>query len=365
MDSGSQDNCGAIQALLLVSLLQFGSHTDTLKYCEHLRDRFRLTYLCIDHELPRKVLKGVEVVYCERRALGKIELGLLFEALRLLRSRPFDLVFVRRWKFCFLLRLLFPRVPMVFDIRSGSIEESAFRRVVEDSLTWFNSLFFRHVTVISQGLATRLRLRRTAHVLPLGADPAPILTQRRVGPVRLIYIGTFKNRRLELTIQGLRRYFDMEGSARCSYTLAGFGPKRDVARLRSAVRDLHLEEVVSIRDRVDHDAISAMLADYDVGVAFTPREPRYEFQPSTKVFEYLASGLLCIATESAANREVINARNGILIEASAEGFCAGLQEIVRALPACAPDEVAHTVRDHSWARIVNEDLLPYLQRVLR
>jgi glycosyltransferase involved in cell wall biosynthesis len=355
----------ATPALLLVSTLQFGVHTDTTKYCEHLRGRFRLTYLCLDQGLPRRVLDGVEIVYCGRRPFGKVELGLFLDSVRLLRSRSFGLVFLRRWKLCFLLRLLFPRVPMIFDIRSGSIETGAFRRALEDSLTWFNSLFFRHVTVISEGLARGLRLPRKAHVLPLGADPTENLTRRQADFLRLIYVGTFKNRHLELTIAGLRRYLDDGPGVSCSYTIIGFGPESDVDRLRTAVADHALESIVEIRDRVDHDALGSVLADHDVGVAFTPRVAWYEHQPSTKVFEYLASGLLCIATESAANREVITPENGVLIEASPEGFCAGLKAVANTLRSSEPIRVAETVHDYSWARIVCDNLLPYLQGLMR
>lgn len=364
MSKASSDSAERRRSLLIVSCLQFGVHTDTTKYCEHLRDRFELTYLCLDTGLPRHTMDGVEVVYCDRHPLGKVELGLFLETLRLLRTRSFDLVFLRRTKFSFFVRLLHSRVPMIFDIRSGSIESNAVRRRIEDGLTWFNSLFFRHITVISPGLATDLRLPRAPHVLPLGGDRSPVLVQRRSDELRVIYVGTFKNRRIDVTIRGLRLFLDANRGVRCRYTLIGFGPQADVKRIREAIEACRLEGVVSLCDRIEHDRIGTVLAENDIGIAFTPRTPWYEHQPSTKVFEYIGAGLLCVATDNAANREVIDGRNGVLVEDTDAGVCAGLTWAAAHLTEREPEAVADTIRDYSWAAIVENNLLPYIEEVM-
>ncbi len=353
------------RSVLFVSCLQFGTHTDTFKYCEHLRDRYNVTYLCLDQGLPRLLLSGVEVVYCNRKPFGKVELGLFLDTLQLVRSRSFDVAFLRRTKFSFLLKLLCPAVPMVFDIRSGSIEASAVSRYFEDGLTWFNSLFFRHITVISRGLAKNLHLPRKTHLLPLGADRSPVLARRRSGELRIIYVGTFKNRRLDMTIRGLRLFLDANPGVRCRYTLIGFGPEGDIQRVREATTESGLEEVVSLGERIDHDQIGAVLAENDIGVAFTPRVPWYEHQPSTKVFEYLGAGLLCVATDNAANRAIVDERNGVLVGDTDAGFCAGLTWASAHLAEREPEAVADTIRDHSWAGIVENNLIPFLEGVMR
>lgn len=352
------------RTLLLVSCLQFGFHIDTFEYCRYLRTRYNVTYLCLDHGLPRKNLDGVEVVYCSRNPFKKVELGLLLDTLQLIRSRSFDVVYLSRTKFSFLVRLLNPRVPVIFDVRTGSIETGALRRFVEDWLIWFNSLFFPHITVISTGLAGRLHLPRRAHVVPLGADRSPTLTTRRRGALRLVYVGTFKNRALEKTIVGLSEFLREVGGVQCSYSLIGFGPQEDVDRIIAAIKHTGLGNVVKLGKPVDHDELSSVLAEFDVGIAFTPRVPYYEFQPSTKVFEYLGAGLVCVATDNAANREIITPVNGILIDDSADGVRAGLHRLVDLLPDTDPEVIADTVREHSWYRIVNEKLAPLIERVM-
>ena len=129
---------------------------------------------------------------------------------------------------------------MVFDIRSGSIEAGAFERAVEDALIRFNAAFFRHITVISSGLAKQLRLPERAHVLPLGADRAAKLTTRADGVLRLVYVGTFKNRNLEETIVGVRAFLDDEPTSRVRYTIVGFGSDEDTRRLQGVVERFDL-----------------------------------------------------------------------------------------------------------------------------
>jgi len=356
---------GAAQRqLLVVSFEQFGYHTDSYEYCRYLGQRFRITYLCPDQGLPRKNVAGVEVLYRERPPFGKVELGLLIEGNRLLRCRHFDVVFLRRTKFSFLLRLRHWRTPMVLDIRSGSIEESWLRRTIENGLLRANSAFFSNITVISTGLAQQLGLSRRAHVLPLGADRQPVAAEPCRNELRLVYVGTFKNRRLERTVEGLGEFFrrGAAGLPVC-YTLVGFGSEEERTAIRSAAVAMGLGDRVQLRGRVDREDLPAMFAEHNIGVAFTPQVPWFEHQPSTKVFEYLQNGLLCIATDNEANREVISPTSGVLVSDTAEGFRIGLEEAVAKLRDWSPEENAESVCSHTWETIVIENLAPYLEAI--
>lgn len=351
--------------LLIVSFEQFGYHTDSSEYCRHLRDRFRITYLCPDQGLPHKSLADVEVISRQRPPLGKVELGLLLEAHRLLRRRHYTAAFLRRTKFSFLLRLRHPRTPMVLDVRSGSIEESGPRRMIENALLRANAAFFSNITIISRGLARQLGLPPRAHVLPLGADRQTMTAEPCRDELRLVYVGTFKNRRLERTVEGLGD-FVREAAADVSvhYTLVGFGSEEERAAIRNTAAASGLGDRVQIRDRMDREELPSLLAEHNVGVAFTPRVPWFEHQPSTKVFEYLQSGLLCIATDNRANSEVISSVNGVLVPDSVDGFRRGLEHAVAMLANWTPQAVGESVRGHSWRAIVIENLAPYLEGII-
>jgi glycosyltransferase involved in cell wall biosynthesis len=352
--------------LLIVSFEQFGYHTDSYEYCRHLGNRFQITYLCPEQGLPRKSLDDVEVLYLERLPFGRVELGLLRAAHRLLRRRGFGVAFLRRTKFSLLLRLSHPRTPMVFDIRSGSIEENGLRRTVENSLLRANAMFFSNITVISKGLARQLGLPQRAHVLPLGADSQPRLGKPCRDELRLIYVGTFKNRHLERTVEGLGEFLrEAAVNIPVQYTLVGFGSDKERATIRNAVHASGLEDRIHVYERKDRAGLPSLLSEHNVGVAYTPQVPWFEHQPSTKLFEYLQSGLLCIATDSAANREVLSPMNGALVPDSAAGFRYGLEQLVARLPDWNPDVVSASVRDHTWESIVTDNLAPYLERITR
>jgi glycosyltransferase involved in cell wall biosynthesis len=350
-------------SILVVSWHQFGYHTDSFEYCRHLRERFELTYLCVDQGLSRKHLNGVDVVISGPPIAGKVEPRLAVDAIRLLRRRSFDLAFLQRFKFAFVVRLLSRSIPVVFDIRSGSIERSSLIRAYQNSLIRWNARCFDHITVISSGLAEQLRLPRRAHVLPLGADPADRLVPPRRDGLRLVYIGTFTNRALDRTVEGLAIFVGRRRLP-CSYTVVGFGSDQERATIRAAIERFGLTSTVTLQDRVDHDELPALLDAHNVGVAFTPRVPWYEHQPSTKIFEYLQNGLLCLATDNAVNREIVSGANGVLVDDTPEGFARGLDEIAGKLSSWRPEAVAATVRSSTWANIVHDNIEPYLERAL-
>jgi glycosyltransferase involved in cell wall biosynthesis len=93
--------------------------------------------------------------------------------------------------------------------------------------------------------------------------------------------------------------------------------------------------------------------------------PWFEHQPSTKLYEYLHSGLLCIATDNAANRDVLTDANGVLVDDTAEGFARGLAGIVDLLPAWCPQAVAEGVRGITWEWVVADVLAPLLESIRR
>ncbi len=255
---------------------------------------------------------------------------------------------------------------MVFDIRSGSVQADPCRRGIENALLRFNSLFFRHITVISEGLKRRLRLPRRARVLPLAAERQSLLSAAPRDELRLIYVGTFQNRHLERTVHGIGRHLaERDPGIPVRYTIVGFGSEAEVAAIRKAAIDHGLQDAVEIRDRVDHEEVPALLAEHNIGVAFTPKVPWFEHQPSTKIYEYLHSGLFCIATDTAANRDVISDANGALVDDTAEAFARGLDRVANMLPGWNPQAVVAGVRDFTWERVVSETLLPLLESIRR
>ena len=49
--------------LIIINKAQFGYHTDSLKYCQHLKNDYNITYVCFDTGREKLYEDNVEVVY--------------------------------------------------------------------------------------------------------------------------------------------------------------------------------------------------------------------------------------------------------------------------------------------------------------
>ncbi|HTD92749.1 MAG TPA: hypothetical protein VK644_03010, partial [Chitinophagaceae bacterium] len=94
--------------LLILSYTQFGYLTDTLKYCEYIRDEYDITYLGWDYGLPKIEMDGVRIEYISREGnILKRNLTLLRAFNRQLNNQ-YDLVFANYFRGACLIRLLNP-----------------------------------------------------------------------------------------------------------------------------------------------------------------------------------------------------------------------------------------------------------------
>ena len=85
-----------------------------------------------------------------------------------------------------------------------------------------------------------------------------------------------------------------------------------------------LSDIVSCIGRVPHHDLKKYFDEANVGVSFVPLLAHYQYQPPTKTFEYLMSGLYCIATSTIANKEIISDQ----IHTTFAGYSEGARPIV-------------------------------------
>jgi hypothetical protein len=89
----------------------------------------------------------------------------------------------------------------------------------------------------------------------------------------------------------------------------GNGPHSDV--LLSIVKELNIEEIVSFKGLIETDELCPILSKYDAGIAWVPHEI-YSASPSLKLLEYIAAGLVPLATDTIAHKREF--KNGLHIE---------------------------------------------------
>ena len=350
---------GNPKRLLIVNPKQFGYHLGTYYHCKWAQADFRITYHGFDAGQPKLDPNGVEIHYVPRRG------SFVTRYLRFLGSclaecgRDYDVIFVKYFPGCSLLRLFHPRARFVLDIRTGSIAPNALLRWGQDFLLRGESLGFRHVTVISASLARKLGLAR-AHILPLGADPIET-SPKDFSALRLLYVGTLKARRIEDTVKAFHRLYGAVGGAvAMTYDVIGDGPNGERDRLHAWVKDHGLEDVVSLPGFVHHRELARYYEKCNVGVSYVPINRIYDCQPPSKTFEYLLAGMPVIATNTSENAAVITEHNGLLIDDTSEAFYEALKKLVGNRNVYSSDRIRTDARKYSWETIVQSNLVPYI-----
>jgi glycosyltransferase involved in cell wall biosynthesis len=340
--------------LLLVNQRQFGYHINFYKYCKYLKDEYDITYICWDYGEKRIIENGINVIYVPRTGgLVNRNLRFLKAIAQVSRKNYFLCTMVNYFRGCsvipFFRNVRMRRVHL--NIVSGSVSRRAVFRRMYNSVLLFESRFFRSISVLSEGLKKILKLRSDAIILPLGADP--IVINRTVDDkVNLIYIGTLTNRRIRDTITGLGLFIKKNKEVDVHYDILGDGWGNEKEELNAVIRESGLKDNVVMRGYVPHEELKQYLEKADVGISYIPVTPYYEFQPATKTFEYLMSGIPVIATSTYENRKVITEGNGVIIEDNPESFAEGFERLYRNLPQYDPAAIRESVAEYKWENIV-------------
>lgn len=351
--------------ILIVCQKQFGYHIDTFQYCRYLSQNHSVQYLCWDTNHPRQNLDGVGVIYLQRR--GNIvlrNLRFIAAVIDFLRANPVDVCFMKYFSGCMLVKLFCSRTQFIFDIRTGIVADNIIIRETCDGVMRLESLFFPHVTVISQSLSKKLHLQNKAKILPLGSVSINN-TIKSFDTLNLIYVGTLSKRNIEKTVIGFADFLKTTPQPEnCSYTIIGSGYKGEEDQLRALTAKYGIESHVRVAGYIPFTKLVSYFARANIGVSFIPITPYFDVQPPTKTFDYLLSGMAVIGTATTENKLYINNSNGVLIDDSAESFKDGLHCIQGRMNEFSSETIRKNARQFHWQHIVH-DLEEYLFKITR
>jgi glycosyltransferase involved in cell wall biosynthesis len=351
--------------VLILCTSQFGYHVDTYYYCKYGREMFEITYLGFEGTRPMIFMSGVKIRHVSHKG------NLLYKWLRwlwgaLIESRKkYDIVFLKYFPGCSIVRIFCPHRTFILDIRTASISKYKLVRDLLDFVLRCESKLFKYITIISESLAHKLIMPiNKVHVLPLGADI--IKTKPKIfDNLDLLYVGTFSGRKLEKTIIGFDKFYrENKNEISMSYTLIGDGYRGERNNLQSLVTELGLENVIKLPGFIHHEGLGTYWEKSNVGVSFVPINIIYDAQPPTKTFEYILAGMVVIATNTTENRRVINKINGVLIKDTANDFYLGLKEIYDNRTKYNADSIRQTCVNYQWDNIVKKYLCTYLKAML-
>lgn len=346
--------------LLIITQAQFGSLTDYYQYTLNLKEKFDIEFICWDYDGVKILVDGVNVIYVSRRGnLFKRNLLFLRVICQNIVLNTYDRILVNYFRGCFLLPLILSNNSIFYlDIRTAGVQPSVIIRFVYNTFLRFECLFFKNLSVISIGIKKKLRLSENTFILPLGAN---MVNQKR--PIReglhLLYIGTLNNRNIHQTLEGISLFLNKNCNVNLSYTIIGSGDKIVIEKLNKTIEDFQLKFYVKMLGYLPFEELEKFLQECNVGISYIPITNYYNFQPATKTFEYLMSGLPVIATSTFENKLIINHSNGVIIDDNPISFCKGLSEIYELLPYFNGDSIKEEFKDYQW-EIISNKLEKYL-----
>lgn len=346
--------------LLIVGKTQFGYHTDSYKYCEYLSRSYDVKYICFDSRLTKLKMDYVQVTYISNNG-PKLLRGIRFILRVLFEALNFNgLIFIIYFEGCSFIKRLLPWKKMILDVRTLSINSNSKKRGKYNLRLKNTCRYFDFVTVISEGLRNRLELTPyNSSILPLGSD---ILSVRKKDftSFKLLYVGTLNNRNISQTIEGF--YIFLKSNPRInniSYDIIGDG--NELIRLKQLIESFNLSKQVTIHGRIPHFELKPFFENCNIGISYVPMTDYYEYQPVTKTFEYILSGMVCIATNTYENSILINENNGVLCDDNPKSFAKAIEEVVNNHAKYDSNAIRNSLKDYSWGIIVENKLKPVLE----
>ena len=335
-----------------------GTLTDVLKWCEYLCDDYDITLLCFKGIEPVKI-KGVKVVALRYFKSGIIRNMLfVFNALYYLSTFR-GAVFIVYFRHCGMLRRLFGKLSFHLDIRSLSVDCDESVRIRENDFMKRECARFDSVSSLSSGVIKQLG-RGDIKLLPIGADKISTVPKVYGKDLRLLYVGTFLGRHLEHTLEGMAIFRKRNPDAVVTYDIVGGGEPCDDAFIKRSIDDFGLHDSVVLHGPVPHGALAEYFDRANIGVSYIPITDYYDFQPPTKTYEYIRSGLYTIATATYENRKLIKSGTGTLIDDTPEGFAYGLECYMKERGHLSYDNISGSLDDSSWKVVIDRYMRPIL-----
>lgn len=346
--------------ILIIDNNQFGYLTDTYKYCEYLKDKYDIIYLCYDKGFRKLVVDGVKVIYIGRFG-NKLIRGCYFflkSILTCVFTKGF--IFVVYFQGFEYLKKLMPWKKLHIDVRTMSVHPNESNRKKKDDGIRRAARWFDSVSYISNGVYECLHLKDNAHhyLLPLGADVISD-TNKTFEQIRLLYVGTLNNREIIKTVKGLKLFMFNHPQEIISYDIVGDG--KEYGEISNYIKEEQLDNV-KLHGRIDYQHLKPFFDKCNIGVSFVPITPYYENQPPTKTFEYAFSGLFTIATATSANKEIVRDDNGLLITDDVSAFVHGLEKICKIKDNLQSEKIRESVLQYSWENIINHYFVELVEK---
>ena len=352
-----------MKKILIISKEQFGYHTDIYKWCEFLKDSYEIHVITFNSKKKKIQLEGVKVHYVP--SFGSRTIRGAFYIFYCISKLIFfhGIIIICYFKEAWILKKIFPSKKMVLDIRTLDISKEKAKREHEDNIIKKTAKLFDYVTVISDGIRQKINLSNNkSSILPLGGDLV-LQKPKSFDVLKLLYVGTFNNRDIDKTIKGIAILKKNRPEIEITYDIIGDGYNGELNKYKELVTNLGLDNNIHLHGYIAHHELKVFLDKCNIGVSFIPMTDYFEYQPATKSFEYILSGLFTIATSTYCNKEIITEANGILIQDTPEDFAKGLIKIYEMRNNIKYELIQNSLLRFQWNTIINDIMKPILLKI--
>ena len=352
-----------MKRILIVSPGQFGTHNGTYQYCKLLSKEHIISYFGINENRQNIYLDNVKLNHLEIRSNSFFNKIYFLTKLRsFLKFNNYDFIMANYFLGCSFLNL-FTDDKKIVDIRSGYIYKNKFKRFFFNRLLLLEVSAFKNITVISINLSKYLNLPKRAHHIPLGS-PVFSTLEKSYDSFKLLYVGTFYQRNLHQAINGFSKfYLEYKDLIKMEMNIVGVGNNEDIQLIKDTISELSIGHVVKFLGEIRYPELNKHFEYHNIGLSYIPLTQYFNFQPPTKTFEYLSSGMITIATSTVENISVINESNGILIRDNEDSLFEGLKFLYNNKNNYNYFRIQDNSRQYSWKNIVFNNLLPYLNKL--
>jgi glycosyltransferase involved in cell wall biosynthesis len=362
---------------------QFGYFPDILEYCQGLSSHgLSVIFIGIDEGRDQVLLNDNQFKAFHSK---KGEISFNKYATQILAIEKPNIVHVFHYRGAGLLKLLSfsNNSRWVLDIRTlhvGNIKGEMKGLYLKDKLTHLESLTYDKVLVLTETIKERIKPNiRKIKCIPLGGSKTKFdalsksstrETLRRSlklqsSDIVFLYAGTINpSRRMDRFIE----YFSRAIHNRDDIKLLVVGGDHNGGAYINHLKQQSSSNVL-FTGKVKYTDVQHYYFASDVGVSYLPSGTPYEYQPATKVLEYMLARLLVFANVTKTQKDMTpHLVRGVLFEDSYSDFSYNFQNTLELINSNGHHSIVDNAyayaQDYTWESIVEKRLLPFYHSVL-
>lgn len=274
------------------------------------------------------------------------------------------------------------RAKWIIDVRTlhvGNVKGEMKGLYFKDKLTHLETLVYDYILVLTEKIKEKLKPNpRKIVTIPLAGSKSKfdVCNKSDVrdkyrksleinnSDVVFIYAGTVNpSRKVEVLI----RYFVKATSNISNVKLLVVGGDSMGGGYVDELKRLSSSNII-FTGKVKYTDVQNYYFASDVGISYLPPGTPYEYQPATKVLEYMLAKILVFANETLTQKEVTpNTIRGILFKDHYESFLERFQHILDILYSqdhkSLVDNAYNYAKEYTWESIVEKRLIPFYEKL--